>query len=396
MTDRNVQTIRARGANRSAPENRPASLPIYLSSGWEFDSPDHADAVFTGQAPGTPYGNRGTPNHAALEGMIAELEGAPAAAVSSGGMAAIASVLFALLSPGDAVVAGRDLFGVTNALLEDVARWNVIVRRVDTTRLDDVVRALAGGARMIYTETISNPHLRVADLRALADAAHDVGALCVVDNTLASPVHCRPATLGVDVVIESVTKMMAGHHDVILGSVAGAREVTDRVRAFMYRVGTRPSAFDAWLAARGLGTLVIRQERAASTALIVARWLVDQPHVNVVHYPGLPSHPDHDTAVRQLSRGYGSVIAVEIDGGREAVTRLLAATDHITLVHSLGGLRTTLSHAATMTHRNLSPAERAGLGLGDGFLRLAIGLEDPADIIDDLSRGLCAVGRAPA
>ncbi len=283
------------------PGNSPAAIPVYLSSGWEFASIEQADAVLSDRSTGTAYGNRDTPNHRALESSVAALEGAEDCLSLSGGMAAIATTFFALLRPGDRIVVSRDLFGLTSALLRDVERWGASVDAIDTTDPGEVLRALVTPAKLVYVETISNPRMRVPDLPALARLARTASSLLVVDNTLASPVHCRPADHGADLVIESVTKMMSGHSDVILGTLAGSAELIGRMRSFATRSGARPGAFDVWLAGRGLATLPLRQQRAAETAGIVAEWLVDQPGVGAVHFPGLLNHPDHMVASRQFS-----------------------------------------------------------------------------------------------
>jgi cystathionine gamma-synthase len=388
---RGLGTILVQDGRVGAGGNQPAAMPLYASSGWEFASLAQADEVFTAALAGASYGNRGTPNHLGVERVVAALEGAESAVSLTSGMAAVSSVLFALLKPGDRIVASYDVFGVTSALLRDVERWGVTVTRVDATDLDDVERAVRAGTRLIYVESMSNPLLRVPDLRALVAIASRAEALVVVDNTIASPIHCQPVQLGAHLSIESATKVMAGHHDVILGFVAGSATLVEGIEAFADRAGLRPSAFDAWLGARGLQTLSLRQERCAATADRVARWLEAQPGVRAVHYPGLSSHPDHGVASRQFVRGFGGTVTLELTPNMTAVNAFVSALRMITLVHSLGGPRTTVSHAATMTHRALSPSERARRGLHDGVIRLAVGLEDAQDVIDDLARGLTAI-----
>jgi cystathionine gamma-synthase/methionine-gamma-lyase len=222
----------------------------------------------------------------------------------------------------------------------------------------------------------------VSDIEALASVAREHGALLMVDNTFATPFHCQPLALGADVVIESVTKGMAGHFDVVLGAVAGRESVLGPVREFAISSGMIPSAFDAWLATRGLTTFALRQERAAQTATRLAAWLAARP-VRAVHYPGL-----HALGRRVLRRGYGSVLSFELDVDRAGAERFVGALGLIRLVHSLGGPTTTLSHSLTMTHRYVEPSVKESLGLHDGFFRLSVGLEDPEDLEADLDAAL--------
>jgi len=374
----------------SDPVNRPASPPIYQSAAWEFASIEQADQIFSGMVPGAVYGTRGVPNLTSLEGAIADLERAERALVTSGGSASIFAALFAHLRPGDRVVASIDLFGGTIGLLNVLRNWGIDVRLVDLADSAALEQAAAGSMRVLLVETISNPRMRVPDIAALASLARERGALLIVDNTFAAPFHCQPLMLGADIVIESVTKGMAGHFDVVLGAVAGREQFIKPVREFAITSGMIPSAFDAWLATRGLTTFPLRQERATHTAERLASWLARQP-LRAVHYPGLPSHADHQVAARTLQRGYGSVLSFELDVDRAGAERFVHGLALIRLVHSLGGTTTTLSHSLTMTHRFVDPAVKDSLGLHNGFFRLSVGLEDPDDLEDDLRRALRVV-----
>lgn len=372
------------------PVNAPASAPIYQAAGWVFRDLDEVDAIYEDQVVGTVYGTHGAPNQRALEKLVASLEGAQDAFVAAGGMAAVLAILFAMLGRGDRVVASRDLYGNTLRLLNDFNRFGVTAQFVTTGDLGAVRTVLSAGARLLLAETISNPRMRVADIPALAELAHAHGALLVIDNTFASPHHCRPLALGADLVIESATKFLAGHHDVVLGAVAGARTHLDPIRATAVRASLTARPLDAWLTERSIATLLPRLEHASRSALEIARWLREQDGVGAVHYPGLTDHPDHAVAARLLENGFGAMLSFEIEGGREAVNRLLGALRTIRLVLSLGGVATTLSHPATSSHRALSPQARAALGIHDGFLRLSVGVEDLQDIIADLGGGLRA------
>jgi cystathionine gamma-synthase len=369
----------------------PAVLPIYQSGGWIFRSLDEVDAVYEGRAPGTIYGGSGVPNHHELEARLCELHGTSGAIVTASGMAAFSAVLCGLARTGTRIVAAADLYGNTSRLLGDLAKFGVKTETVDASDLDGVARTMAGGADLLVVETISNPRLVVADLRALSAVAHDRGALLVVDNTLASPYHCRPAQLGADLVIESITKFLGGHHDIVLGCVTGRRELVEPLRLPATRMGLISAVLETWLATRSLATLEVRLARSSGTASTVAQWLARHPKVKAVHYPGLPDDPSHAVASQILGDGFGSVVSFEVAPQRAGVERLLAALKHIPLVLSFGGVTTTLAHPATSSHRSLEPAQRIALGIHDGFLRLSVGLERPEEIVADLERGLAAI-----
>lgn len=386
--DDSFATRAVHGAQTDQPRNRPASLPIYQSAGWEFRDLDEVDAIYEHRAPGAVYGTDGLPNVVALEAAVRDLEGAQAALATSGGMAAFLALFLTQLSYGDRVLASRDLYGNTTRLLGDLKGFGIVTTAIDMTDLGAVTRELRSGARIVLAETISNPRMRVVDLQALAQAAHASNALLVIDNTFATPYHCRPLQLGADLVIESATKFIGGHHDVVLGLIAGSSERMESIRRLAVRSSMVPGAFDAWLATRSLPTLAARMERASLSALRLASWLAGRPGVSAVHYPGLTEHPDHAAAKRVLSNGFGAMLSFEIDGGREAVNDFLRQLRMVRLVLSLGGAATTLSHPATSSHRALNPQERAALGIHDGFLRMSVGLEDITDIEADLARAL--------
>jgi len=372
------------------PSNLPLAMPIYLSVAWSFEGLDELDAINAGEAPGVVYGTYGAPNQRALEGRLAELEGAEIAIATSGGMAAIASVMFSLLEPGDRVLAGRDLFGPTVLLLGDFARWGVETTRVDATDLDAVREAMASGPRLLIVETISHPRMRVPDLTALAAIARAADAYFVVDNTFASPLLCRPIELGADVVIESATKSLAGHHDVVLGIVATNAQLGPRIRDVTVRQGMVAGPFDSWLVSRGIETAELRVDRASANAASLARWLQDQTGVTAVHYPGLPNHPDHQTARDQL-RSFGGMLSFELAADRTEVDRFLRSLSLVRFATSLGGVHSTVIQPIRNTHRNVSDEERSALGLHEGFLRLSVGIERVDDLQEDLNRGFAGL-----
>jgi cystathionine beta-lyase/cystathionine gamma-synthase len=376
-------------ARTPLPANTPEVLPIYASSGWVFRSLAEVDAIYERRTRGTVYGGSGVPNHEALEAVVASLHSAESALVTVAGMSALAAAFLSLGSAGARIIAAKDVYGNTITLLRDFEKFGVATEFIDVHDTASVKRALGSPAALLVAESISNPRVRVADIEALAKLAHDASALLLVDNSLASPYHCRPLQLGADFVVESMTKFLGGHHDIVAGCIAGSRERIEPMRRVAARAGLVGSVFESWLAARSISTLDVRLARSSANALEIARWLSQQQKVRVVHYPGLLA--DNGVAPRTLHNGFGSVLSFELVPDRDAVDRLIANLSLVRLVLSFGGVQTTLSHPATSSHRSLSPSERQGLGIHDGFLRLSVGIEDSGDIIADLERGLASV-----
>lgn len=385
-----LDTLLLHAAKVELPANRPVVMPIYQAAGWTFDDLDQVDAIYSGQQSGSIYGRNGTPNQRALEGLLAQIHGGDAGLLGASGMSILQAVFLALLGQGSRVVASQDLYGSTLNLLNDLARFGVQTQTVDLANPDQVGQALVG-AQLLVAETISNPRLRVPDLARLAGQAQQAGAFLIVDNTFASPYHCRPLELGVDLVMESVTKFINGHSDVMLGGLVGKKDLVDRVRSVAVRGGLVSNPLESWLGLRGAETLAVRMARASSNALLLAQLLQSHPAVRQVHYPGLPQHPDHVTAQSVLQKGWGAMLSFELDPDRSLINRLLRNLRHIRMVLSLGGATTTLSHPATSSHRFLSPAERQQLGLHDGFLRMSVGIEDPNDLQTDLDHALAQI-----
>lgn len=385
-----LSTLALHAAEAEKPLNDPLSLPIYQSASWTFRDLEEVDAVYEGRQAGTIYGRNGTPNHRALESLFAALHGAEAAIACASGMSALSAAFLGLLGAGHKVVASQDLYGSTLGVLRDLGRFGVQVVTVDLADWEGMGRELEG-ARLLVLETSSNPRLRVPDLARLSEMAHQAGALVLVDNTFASPYHCRPLEHGVDVVMESLTKFIGGHSDVMLGGLAGRKEVLEPVQTVAVRMGFVSNPHECWLGVRGAHTLELRMQRASANALELARFLEAHPKVRRVHYPGLPSHPDHETAKRVLGSGFGAMLSFELEPSRAAVNALLHHLEYIRMALSLGGAHTTLSHPATSSHRFLTPAEREALGLHDGFLRMSVGIENLEDLRADLEQGLGAV-----
>lgn len=359
--------------------------PLYLSTTYAMDSPGVTRGAYD-------YARAGNPNRSALEATLAELEGADAAHAVSSGMAAVTAVFSALLAPGDSVVVPRDVYGGTVRLLEDeYARWGITIIPADIADPAALAAALAAGPALVWVETPSNPSLEIIDIAATARAAHAAGALLAVDNTFATPYLQQPLGLGADVVVHSTTKFCGGHSDVVGGAVlvkdhgelpAGA-QAGARIDRWTASAGVGSAPFDAWLTARGLKTLAVRMERHCDSALRVARWLRAHPQVAEVRYPGLPDHPQHELAAAQM-RGFGGIVTFR--AASEAIALRAAERVRVfALAESLGGVESLFDHAATMTHLCLRGTE---LEVGPDVIRLSIGLEDPADLIADLTAAL--------
>lgn len=385
-----LSTLTLHGATADKPQNEPVSQPIYQSASWTFTDLEQVDAVFEGRASGAIYGRNGTPNQRALESLFAKMHKTEAAVACASGMSALSAVFLGLLKAGDKVLASQDLYGSTLNMLRDLGRFGVGLGTVDTSDLADVAEQMPG-AKLLMLETSSNPRLRVPDFEALCGLAKQYQTLVVVDNTFASPAHCKPLLLGADVVMESLTKFINGHSDVMLGAVAARAELMEPIRAVAVRMGLVSNPNECWLGMRGAETLELRQQRAAANAFELAGLLEKHPKVERVHYPGLPSHPDHAVAQKVLTSGSGAMLSFELPPSRAAVNALLHNLRYIRMALSLGGTSTTLSHPPTSSHRFLSPAEREHLGLHDGFLRMSVGIENLEDLKIDLLSALEAV-----
>jgi cystathionine beta-lyase/cystathionine gamma-synthase len=390
-------TTRAIRAASRAPrvDQRPTSVPIYQSATFSSADVDELGAVTTGATPGYVYARLGNPTVDALADAFAELHGAEAGFAAATGMAAIHLAAASLAGSGDRIVATRNLYGTTRSLLTRVlARSGVETVFVDPADLAAVDVALAAApTRVLYLETISNPTIAVADLAALAELGHRHGALVVVDNTFASPALCRPIALGADLVVESATKYLSGHSDVLAGVVAGSAELVAGVRALHVDTGGTLAPFSAFLVLRGIPTLALRMERHAATAARLAAFLETAPGVARVLYPMLPSHPDHAVALRLLPSG-GGMLAVELAGGAPAARAFADALRIPERTASLGSIHTIVVHPPSTTHRQLTPPELAAAGIAPGLLRVSVGLEDAEDLLADMASALAADGTA--
>ena len=369
--------------------------PLVQSVAFDYRSAAKQDAVFGGEQPGYVYGRYGSPTTAALEMALAELEGAEAAVCFTSGMAAIAAFVDACaVATGGRIVAQEDIYGQVRALFE---RWTrehgAKIDFVDATDLAAVDRALgASPATLLYVEAIANPLLRITDIAGLAKIAKAHGARLAVDATFASPLLVRPAALGADVVIHSLTKYVNGHGDVMAGSVAGSAEVAKAMRDRTILDGAYLPPHEAWLCIRGMRTLELRVRRQCESALRVATHLAEHPKIAKVRYPGLASHPQHELARRQFGGMFGGVVTFDLkDATKAAAFRFLDALELAASATTLGDLFSEVLHPAISSHRRVAPEERARLGISDGTLRLSVGIEDPDDILADLDGALAKV-----
>ncbi len=367
--------------------------PIYQTSTFAFRDAQQGADRFAGIEKGYIYTRIGNPTTDALEENVAQLENGFGATAMASGMGAVSTVYLALLSSGDHIVSTDSVYGPSRGLMEKhMSRFGVQSSYVDTSDLDNLRRAIRGNTKLVYIESPSNPAMAVTDLAGAAELAHAAGALLVVDNTFASPHLQKPLNLGADVVLHSVTKFINGHADVVGGIVVAKTEALHKkLRAMLINLGANMDPHQAYMVSRGLKTLALRVERAEENARKVAPWLEAHPQVAWVRYIGLPSHPQHELAKRQMT-GFGSMIAFELKGGLEA-GRILMDNVHLAgLAVSLGGVETLISHPASMTHASMARADRLAAGITDGLVRISVGIEDVADILSDLQQALDLVG----
>src|SRR5438874_7544391 len=354
-------------------------VPIYATSTYTQEAP--------GQHKGYEYSRSGNPTRTALETCLAALEGGERGLAFASGLAATTAVL-SILKPGDEVAAAADLYGGTYRLLERVFKpWGLVTRYTEDAGPAGFAPILTPATKLVWIETPTNPLLQMVDIAAIAELAHRAGAPLAVDNTFASPFLQQPLRLGADLVIHSTTKYLGGHPDVIGGAVIGGKELLQPIAFYQNAAGGVPGPFDAWLTLRGLKTLAVRMERHCANARQLAGWLAEQPQVQRVYYPGLPSHPGHELARRQM-RDFGGMISVSLKGGKDGALRLLTRTKLFSLAESLGGVESLIGHPATMTHASIPADIRQARGIDDGLIRLSVGIEDAADLQEDLRQAI--------
>src|SRR6056297_1756971 len=366
--------------------------PVHMTSTYVFDDVQQGAERFSGDSAGHVYSRISNPTVDVLEKRLASLEGAEKALATASGMGAITSLLWTLLKPGDEIIADKTLYGCTWSFLHHgLARFGIGVRHVDLSHPERLAAVIGPRTRVVYFETPANPTNRLVDIAAVSAIARATGARVVVDNTYATPVLTRPLARGADFVVHSATKYLGGHGDLIAGMVAGGADDIDEVRMLGIKdlTGAVMSPWTAHLVMRGLKTLEIRMQRHCASALEIARWLESVPSVVRVHYPGLPSCPQHALARRQMD-DFGGMIAFELRGGLRAGTDMMNALGLIKRAVSLGDAETLIQHPAGMTHSLMSAEQRAEHGISDGLVRLSVGLETPADLMADLDRALNA------
>jgi len=388
MTDKyRLDTLAVRAGQQRSQFGEHAEA-LYLTSSFVFQNAAQAAARFSGAEEGMVYARFSNPTVATMQERLAALEGAEGCIATASGMSAILSTVMALLKAGDHIVASRSLFGATQQLFGNIfTRFGVETTFVAGTRPEGFRAAMKPNTRLVFIETPSNPLTEVFDIAALAAVAHDGGALLAVDNCFCTPVLQRPLQLGADLVIHSATKFLDGQGRVLGGAVCGARVLTEEVFKFLRTAGPTLSPFNAWVILKGMETLKIRMQAQSANALELARRLEANPKVERVYYPGLPSHPQHELAMRQQSGG-GAILSFEVKGGRAEAWRVVDHCRLLSITANLGDTKTTITHPASTTHGRISAEARAEAGIGENLLRIAVGLEAVEDIEADLRHGL--------
>ena len=383
-------TLAVRAGHQRTPEGEHGEA-MFLTSSYVFRSAADAAARFAGEQPGNVYSRYTNPTVRAFEQRIAALEGAEQAVATASGMAAILAIVMSLCSAGDHVLVSRSVFGSTISLFEKyLKRFGIEVDYPPLADLEAWQAAFKPTTKLLFVESPSNPLAELVDIAALAEIAHARDALLVVDNCFCTPALQQPLKLGADIVMHSATKFIDGQGRGLGGVVAGRKAQMELVVGFLRTAGPTLSPFNAWMFLKGLETLKVRMQAQSAAALELAQWLQNQEGVEQVYYAGLPSHPQHELAKRQQS-AFGAVLSFEVKGGKEAAWRFIDATRVISITTNLGDTKSTIAHPATTSHGRLSPQERANAGIRDNLIRVAVGLEDVADLKADMARGLAAL-----
>ena len=391
MTDEyDIETLAVRaGIHRS--QFNEHSEAMYLTSSFVFDNAAQAAARFGNQEPGNVYSRFTNPTVTAFQERLAALEGAEACVATSSGMSAILSTVMGLMAAGEHIVASRSIFGATVQLFNNIlSKFGIRTTWVLLTDLAAWDAAITPQTKLLFVETPSNPLTEVCDIRALAEIAKRRGVKLVVDNCFCTPALQRPIALGADLVIHSATKFLDGQGRVLGGAVLGTKDIVMQgIYGFLRTAGPSMSPFNAWICLKGLETLKIRVEAQSKTAQQLAEWLEAHPNVTRVYYPGLESHPQHALAKTQQSLP-GAIVAFNVKGERTEAWRVIDSMKLISITANLGDTKSTITHPASTTHGRITAEERAAAGIGEGLLRVAVGLESFADLRDDLARGLAA------
>lgn len=384
------------GERPAAPNFTPTVTPIYPGTTYVYDDLEEMDAALEGDESKYVYTRYGNPTTAALEAVVADLEGAASSLAFSSGMAAVHAAIMASVKPGDMIISSQDLYGHTSALISTHLReWGCQVEFVDLTDLDAASSAIdEHQPALVVCETITNPLMKVTDVPAIVGLAKACRATVVVDSTFTTPVVYRPLDDGAHIVVHSMTKYIGGHGDLTGGIVATSRMRRQQLSDFAKLTGGVLGPFESWLALRGIKTMPLRVARQCESALTVAKALAEHPGVGEVNYPGLPDHPSHKTAKRLFEdRGYGAMISFTIkDAGRDEVFRYLDSLELVVPATSLGDIYSLSLYPAMSSHRSVPAEERAKIGIGDDLVRLSIGIEEPEDILADLDRAISAAG----
>lgn len=366
-------------------------VPVYNSVCFGYESMDHWFEVALGRAPGHIYSRNTNPTVAVLEEKIRQFDGAEAATSFSTGMAAISNTLFALLHPGERVVAIKDTYGGSNKIfIEFLPGLKVDVALCDTLDFEAIEAEIAKGCTLLYLESPTNPTLKVTDIARLARAAHAQGAIVVVDNTFATPINQKPLELGADLVLYSATKYLNGHSDVMGGLVSGRKDLIAKIYHYREITGATLHAQSAYMILRGMKTLELRMLRHNENGLKVATFLANHPKIEAVYYPGLPSHPGHAIAARQM-KGFGGMMSFSVKGGFENVVTVLEALRYAHKAASLGSVGTLAGPPKTTSHVELTADERAAAGIPENLIRYSCGIENAADLIADLEQALARI-----
>ncbi len=383
-----IETEMVHGAHQSDPHTGALSMPIYQTSTFIFENSEQGARRFKGEEDGYIYSRLGNPNTTVLGEKIARLEGYESGMCTGSGMAAVANVIFATAKAGDHIVVDDTVYGGTHYLIEDEIRnIGIEITRVDASKPEQVKKAMKANTKMVLIETPANPTLKLIDIAAIAEIAHQGNALLAVDNTFLTPYLQQPRDLGADIVIHSATKYIGGHGDVVAGIVVGTKDFIKKAFKIATHYGWTMAPFNAWLLLRGLKTMALRVERSASNAFQIAQWLEKHPAIEQVYYPFLKSHPQYELAKRQQNSG-GGIIAFEMKGGYNAGKALMDAVNLCTLAVSLGDCDTLIQHPASMTHAGMSEKAMKEAYITPGLVRLAVGIEHVDDLIADLDRAM--------
>lgn len=368
-------------------------VPIVYSAAYGYPDVDAWLDVALGRKPGHIYSRNTNPTVQAFEEKVRILEGAESATSFATGMAAVSNTLFTLLSPGDRVVSVKDTYGGTNKLFtEFLPRFKVEATLCDTTDHEQIEAAISQGCKVLYLETPTNPTIKIVDIARLTAAGHRAGAIVVADNTFATPINQNPLALGVDLVLHSATKFLGGHADAMGGVICGKRELVEAVYHYREINGATLDPMAAYMLLRGMKTLALRIRQQNESALKIARWLMEQPAIAGVNYPGLETHVHHDVAKRQM-RGYGGVLSFMLHGGFESVKQVLPRLRFAHRAANLGSVETVAGPPATTSHVECTAAEREAMGVPEGLIRYSVGIEDSDDLIADLSQAFEGIHR---